>query len=129
VDVMSPAHAGTCAWVAVLAPVHLEAPHATVSLPFNLLTVPPPQHSVTVEVIENDAGSPVEDVEVRFSMYRASTDKMGLAKVALPDGVFELTIWKLGYHPVSKSIDVGSDFSIQLKIEALPEEVNEYWMG
>ena len=62
-------------------------------------------------------------------MYRASTDKMGLAKVALPDGAFELTIWKLGYHPVSKSIDVGSDFSIQLKIEALPEEVNEYWMG
>jgi len=129
VDVMSPTHAGTHTWAAVLPPLSLEAPHATVSLPFNLITVPPPQRTVIVEVVEKDTGSPVDDVEVRFSMYRASTDKMGVAKVRLPDGIFELAIWKLGYHGVSKSIEVVRDVRIQLTIKALPEEVNEYWMG
>ena len=128
-DLAVPAKEGMNSWSVTLTPSNLELPHERASSHFSFITVPPSEHTVTVKVIEKSTEAPVDDVEVRFGVYRASTDKFGLAKVGLPKGAFELAAWKLGYDAVTKNVKVTADVTIQVEIEILPEPVQEYWMG
>lgn len=129
VDLLAPATEGTSSWSVVLAASNLELPHARAASRFSFVTVPPPEHTVTVKVTEKGAESPVDNVEVRFGVYRDRTDEYGLAKVELPKGAYDLVVWKLGYEALTKAVEVTADAMLQVEIGLAPEPEEPYWTG
>ena len=128
-DFAAPATEGTYTWKVTLMGSKLELPHAKASSQFSFITVPPPDHSVTVKVIDKSTETPLDDVQVRLGVYRGCTDESGSAKVDLRKGTYDLVVWKLGYEPLTKPLEVISDVAIQVEIEAATEPEQEYWLG
>ena len=128
-DFAAPAAEGTYSWNVGLTAANLELPHARASSQFSFIAVPPPEHTVTVKVIERSTETPVDDVQVRLGVYRGCTDESGSAKVELRKGVYDLVVWKLGYEPLTKALEVIADVTVEVEIEAATEPEQEYWMG
>ena len=84
---------------------------------------------MSVKVIEKDAGTPVEDAQVRLGVYFAYSDATGLASVAMPKGTYDLDVLKTGYQPLSRVLDVNGDVAVEAKIAAVPpENPDAYWL-
>jgi hypothetical protein len=128
-DFVAPAAEGTYSWNVSLTASNLELPHARASCQFSFIAVPPPEHSVTVKVIDKNTETPVDDVQVRLGVYRGCTDVSGLAKVELRKGAYDLVVFKVGYEPLTKPLEVSSDVAVQAEIEVAVEPEQEYWMG
>jgi hypothetical protein len=45
-----------------------------------------------------------------------------LAEVDLPGGVYDLSIWKVGYEAPARTVDLNGDASVEVEVVALPEE-------
>ena len=98
VDLVAPASEGATSRSIRFAPTELRLPHGGASARFGFETVKPPQYSVTVKVVQKDAGTPVEDAQVRLGVYFAYSDPTGLARVAMPRGTYSLDVLKTGYE-------------------------------
>jgi hypothetical protein len=110
-------------WCAVnFAAADIETPHDAASSKFSVAIVRPPEHRLTVEVLEKDTKAPIEDAQVRLGAYRAATDPSGRAEVAMPKGTYDLTVWKVGYDAPSQIVDISDDISIQVEAEIVPPE-------
>ncbi len=68
VDLVAPATAGSTSRSIGFAPTELRLPHGGASARFGFETVNPPQYSVNVKVVQKDAGTPVEDAQVRLGV-------------------------------------------------------------
>ena len=91
--------------------------------------VRPPQYSVTVKVVQRDAGTPVEDAQVRLGVYFACSDQTGLAKVAIPQGTYGLDVLKTGYEADSRVLDVNGDVTVEVEVTVIPpENPDAYWL-
>jgi hypothetical protein len=109
--------------------------HATPTLPHaaatSVLTVnvsAPPEHRVTLRVIDKTAGTPLAGVELRIGRFRTASDAIGIASVELPGGTYEIGTWKNGYDIVSKTVVIGADTTIDLELTAAREPDQPYWM-
>lgn len=125
-DVAAPEAQGDHAWS-----FHTSAPkpphgHATSIVRF--VAVRPPEHRVTVEVIEKDSGVPLTGVELRLGRFRAATNEAGIAHVELPGGTYEVCAWKIGYDMLSTTAHVAADTTIHLEVAVAPEQKQPYWM-
>jgi hypothetical protein len=110
-------------WCAVsFAAAELETPHQGASSKFSVAIVRPPQHRLTVTVFEKDTNAPIEDAQVRLGPYGAATDPSGRAEVAMPKGIYDLTVWKVGYETPGKIVDIHDDVSIQVEATIVPPE-------
>ena len=98
VELTAPGTEGLALWSAMFAAAEPGLPHDEASATFSFRTARPPEHRVTVQVVEKETEAPLEDVEVRLGVYRASTDAAGLASLELPGGVYELNAWKISYE-------------------------------
>ena len=106
-------------------------PHAEASAPFSLRTVRPPEHVVTVKITEKETQTPLDNVEVRLGVYRASTNAQGLASIELPAGVYALDAWRTGYETLPITIEVRKDLLIQVEAVLCPEkdpDDSQVWM-
>jgi len=117
VELAAPAAEGIPSWSARFAAVAPELPHEEASATFSFRTARPPEHRVTVKVTDKETEAPLDNVEVRMGLYRASTDAQGLASLELPGGVYDLDAWKAGYATLPRTVDVGKDLMIH--VEAL----------
>jgi len=97
-------------------------PHAEASVAFSFRTARPPEHRITVKVTEKDTEAPLEKLEVRLGVYRASTDAQGLASLELPGGVYGLDAWKAGYETLPRTVEVGNDLMVQVEAVVVPEQ-------
>lgn len=127
-DLMPPAIDGALSWTVTLAAEERELPHRGASSTVSVLAVGPPEHVVTVGVIDRETQAPVERVEVRLGVYRGVTGGDGLAKLALPSGTYDLNTWKIGYEALSQVVDVAQDLAVQVELLVSPESHEEYWM-
>jgi hypothetical protein len=110
-------------WCAVnFAAADIDAPHDGSSSKFSVAIVRPPEHRLTVEVLEKDSKAPIEDAQVRLGAYRAATDPSGRAEVAMPKGTYDLTVWKVGYEAPGRTVDIREDVSIQVEAAIVPPE-------
>jgi hypothetical protein len=124
VDLAAPAKEGVHAWSATLA----SAPHQGASSCFSFLTVEPPEHTVTVRVIDRDTKAPVQDVAVRLGVYRASTGENGLAEIETAKGVYDLIIHKVGYETSPRTVEVTGDVDVPVEIVFAPKAIEDsYW--
>ena len=122
VGLAAPDAPGMLTWSARFAATELELPHAGASAEFCVVIVPPPEHRLTVTVIDKETAAPIADVQVRLGAYRAATDPSGRAEVRMPKGVYDLDIWKVGYQAPALTIEVVADIAVDIEAVRVPEE-------
>jgi hypothetical protein len=129
VDLFAPAREGATSRSIRFAPTELRLPHDGASARFGFETVRAPQYSVTVKVVQKDAGTPIEDAQVRLGVYFASSDQTGLAKMAIPHGTYDLDVLKTGYEALSRVLDVNGDVTVEVEVAVIPpENPDSYWL-
>jgi len=129
VDLVAPAKEGPTTRSIAFAPAELRLPHGGASARFGFETVKPPQHSVAVKVVQKDAGTPVEDAQVRLGVYFAYSDSNGVAKVAMPEGTYSLDVFKTGFEAPARVLDVCGDVTVEVEVVVIPpENPDAYWL-
>jgi hypothetical protein len=88
--------------------------HEAASATFSFRTDKPAEQRVTVKVIDEKTEAPLEDVEVRFGLYMASTAEDGLVDVHVPKGTYDVSIRKEGYQAQPMNVEVTGDLRIQV---------------
>ena len=106
----------------------LEASHGQVTSVVRFVASRPPEHHVTLEVIEKGSGVPLAGVELRLGRVRAVTNDAGLAHLDVPGGTCEVCAWKIGYDLLSQPALVAGDTTIRLEVAVTPEPEQPYWM-
>ena len=110
------------AWTASFSPAELKLAHDGTISRFSFVTVPEPEHSVFVTVINKETRAPIANAQLRLGIYRAVTNERGSAKVIVPSGEFPLIVTRAGYKMPERSILVSKDVRIRISAQALPEE-------
>ena len=131
VELAAPATDGTALWSARFAAAESGLPHDESSAAFSLRIARPPEHRVTVQVSDKGTKTPLEDVEVRLGVYRASTDAQGQAILELPGGVYPLGAWKAGYEMRTRTVKVGKELTIRVEAVVAPQKDSDderVWM-
>jgi hypothetical protein len=123
IGLAAPPRTGMFSWTATIAAEELKVPHAGASTTFSFVAVKPPEHRLTVKVIECASAAPLEDVQVGLGPYRAATDAAGLAQIETPAGNYRLAVWKSGFEAPPLSIEIAADTRVQVELKRLPEEV------
>jgi hypothetical protein len=119
---VAPADAGMFSWSVSFDAAGLALPHRGASSRFSIAIARPPEHKLTVKVVERETATPVENALVRLGAYRAATGGTGIAELMLPKGSYDLAVWKSGYEAPTKTIAVDADLSIEIAVAAAPEE-------
>jgi hypothetical protein len=122
IPLRAPASEGVHAWSVKFAPADLDLPHEPTSSTFSVAIVRPPQHRLTIKVIEQGTAAPIAHAQVRLGAYRAATDPSGLAEVDLPAGVYDLNVWKVGYEVPGQTVELNADVTVAIEVLRLPEE-------
>jgi hypothetical protein len=121
VELTAPGTEGTALWSASFAAAEPGLPHDESSAAFGVRIARPSEHRVTVQVADKATKAPLEDVEVRLGVYRASTDAQGRAILELPGGAYPLGAWKTGYEMRARTVKVGKDLMIRVEAVVVPE--------
>jgi len=121
-ELVAPAEAGMFSWSVKFGAADLAVPHRDASSRFSIAIVQPPEHRLTVKVIEQKTATPIENAQVRLGAYRAVTGASGLAELMLPKGSYDLDVWKSGYEAPTTPVMVDADLAVEIAITALPEE-------
>jgi hypothetical protein len=100
----------------------LTPPHVGAVANADIAVAKPPEHSLTITVVEKGSAAPVADVVLRLGAYRARTDGSGIAVVPVCAGEYDLRIWKAGYEAEPARVTVAGDAAIRIAAPALPEE-------
>jgi hypothetical protein len=130
IEVAAPAEEGRFSWSLRFSPTESHLPHETASAAFSFLTVRPPEHDISVNVVERGTHTPICDAQIRLGVYRASTDEAGIARFAVPAGEYRLFIWKAGYDAPERTVDVTRTEVVEVEADALPkEDPYAYWRG
>jgi hypothetical protein len=121
VRVLAPLQEGTHLWTARFSRSAVEKAHSPSSLPFSLTTVKPPEHRVTIEVVQQNTNTIIDNSEVRLGAFRALTNADGVAILEVPKGTYELNAWKVGYEFATRNLEVSGDVSIKVELPVEPE--------
>ncbi len=122
VELIAPDHEGLSAWSVRFAATELALPHDASAAEFRVAVVRPPEHRLTVKVIDKDSKAPIEDVQIRLGVYRGATDPAGMAEIMMPKGVHDLHVWKAGYEVPARPVDIKKDTSVEVEATVVPEE-------
>ena len=128
-SVPAPCAPGAYSWGVILESPSPADPHAGASSSFSFLSVPVPDHTVRVIVIEKTSQRPLPQVLARLGPFRVTTDDSGIALLEAPKGSYELAVWKAGYEALPMTVDVKGDVTVQIEIQVAAEPESEYWMG
>jgi hypothetical protein len=118
----APATEGLYAWSVKFEPGGLDLPHDHASTRFSVSIVRPPEHRLTIKVIEKDTAAPIANAQVRLGVFRGATDQSGLAQVDMPRGTYDLNVWKVGYEAPTKTVELNENISVEVEVLSVPEE-------
>ena len=92
----------------------------------------PPEHRVTVTVLDEDAESPLAGAEVRMGVHRGTTDASGRAHVEVHSGSYDLYVRKAGYKPHSERVPaVAGDMALYVTAARVSDadlDDDQVWM-
>ncbi|MSO82238.1 MAG: hypothetical protein EXQ53_02930 [Acidobacteria bacterium] len=125
-DVAAPAAEGDHCWR--LQATVPEPSHGQDDAIVRFVAVRPPEHRVTVAVIEKGRGVPLPGVELRLGRFRATTSEVGIAHLEVPGGTYDVSAWKIGYEMLSSTAHVAAGIAIRLEVAVAPEPEQPYWM-
>ncbi len=121
-----PSREGPQCWSVAFAATDLELPHLGSSAEFGFTAARPPEHRVAVAVTESNVATPVEETQIALGPYRAATDKTGMAHIEVPGGTYDLAVWKSGFEPASRTVEIAADVSVQLELIRRPKELTAW---
>jgi len=122
IPLQAPPTEGVATWTARFEASELDLPHDGAQTSFSAAVVRPPEHVLSVKVIEQATAAPIPDVELRLGAYRGTTGASGLAEIALPKGRYELRVWKVGFEAPPRPVEVGADAFVEIEALVVPEE-------
>jgi len=122
VDLVAPPKEGILSLSARFEAGELDLDHNSSMTRFGFVVVRPPEHMVTVRVVEQETGTPITDVQIRLGAYRAETDQNGQAQINSAKGTFELNIWKVGYDAPPGTVGVDADTLVQVYAAVVAED-------
>jgi hypothetical protein len=122
VELAAPETKGVATWTVRFAADGLDLPHEGADTAFSTAVVPPPEHRLTVKVIEQATAKPLAAVELRLGAYRGTTSASGTAEIALPKGRYQLHVWKAGYDAPPRPVEIGADAFVEVTAAVVPEE-------
>lgn len=122
VALKAPRKLGHHVWTVSFSPAELKLAHGAASSRFSFVTVPEPEHSVSVKVLNKKTKAPVAGAQVQLGPYRTVTDEKGAATLRVPKGGFEIVATRAGYEMPSRSLRVSKDVRVVITAEKLPEE-------
>lgn len=93
----------------------LALPHEATEATFSFRALQPPECTITLRVV-TDAVAPLDGIEVRLGPYRAETDDRGIARLDVPKGAHELSVWRIDVEPVAREVDVSGDAELTLPV-------------
>ncbi len=115
-----------------LSPSEQAPPHAGATAAFSFRTVVPPEHRVTVTVLDEDAKTPLAGAEVRMGVHWGTTDASGRAHVKVHSGSYDLYVRKAGYKPHSERVPaVSGDLALQVTATRVSDadlDDDQVWM-
>jgi hypothetical protein len=117
---MAPPAEGLATWSVRFA--GFELPHNGVATAFTVMIVRPPEHILTVKVIEKETAAPIADVELRLGAFRGTTGASGVAEIKMPKGIYDLQMWKVGYEAPPQPVEIGTDTFIEVEALTAPEK-------
>ena len=120
VALTAPAAEEVPSWTVRFGAAGLALPHDAASTTVAFRTAKPPENTVTIKLVAQATGVPVEGVEVRVGVYEASTDERGLATVAVPKDTYHITVRKDGYRAEPMTVEVTRDVTVQVEAVAVP---------
>jgi hypothetical protein len=100
----------------------LELPHEEASYHFGFTTARPPEHVVTVEVIDKNTKAPIKGAHVLLRPhsgypYRGYTDEGGVAKLEVPKGEYTLYASKGDeYQTFQTTVEITDDATIKAEL-------------
>jgi hypothetical protein len=129
VGLPAPASEGVHSWAVGFAAAASggDQPHAAASARFSFLTVNPPEHAVTVQVIDKETRTPVADAVVRVGPCRACTGEDGLATVEIAKGAYEVTVYKVDCEAFARAIEVNDNVAVGVELVFAPKLEDAYW--
>ncbi|MEI6874116.1 MAG: carboxypeptidase-like regulatory domain-containing protein [Spirochaetota bacterium] len=101
----------------------LERPHESASAGFGFLTAGPPEHRVSVEVVDQATDAPIVNADVILHPYRAYSDEQGVATIRVPKGHYEVYISESGKQTFRKPLDVADDATVKAVLLAIPPDL------
>jgi hypothetical protein len=122
ITLAAPARAGTHSWRAAFPAQEVKLEHEASSAAFGFAVVPPPEHRLTVKVMDAEGAAPLDGVELALGPYRAATDAMGTARLDIPTGRFSLAVWKSGFEGAPTDVEVTGDLLLQVEMKRVPQE-------
>ena len=105
-----------------------KLPHTDATSVVTFVVSRPPEHRVTLHVIDKASGAQLAGVELRLGSFRTVTNDDGRAQVEVPGGSYDVGTWKNGYEVLSRTVDITCDTTIRLELAAVPELEQPYWM-
>lgn len=129
VPLRAPSFDGVSSWSVDFDPIGLPLPHLAGSASLGFRTVKPPDHIVTVKVIDPGTETPLADAQVHLDIYHGATNEEGLVKLALPKAAYQINVRKAGYECVPTPIDVIDDLDVQVTVSPVQDNLDdELWM-
>ena len=122
VALTAPTAEGLSKWSVRFAAEDLALPHDGTAAEFSAMVARPPEHRLTVKVVEQKSKAPITDVQIRLGPFRGTTDPAGIAEVMMPKGTYDLHVWKTAYEAPAHSIEIRGDLSIEVEAVFVPEE-------
>jgi len=100
--------------------------HQGSAYPFAFVTATPPDHVVTVEVIDKDSRTPLSKAFVTLHSsggfpYRNHTDDAGVARVSVPKGEYRVYVLKEDYKDSQTTAAIASDVTIKAELLFAPD--------
>lgn len=120
VEVTAPSAEGVYSRIVNFSPPELELPHEGASSKFSFRTARPPEHTVTVEVVDKDSKAPLKNADVLLNIYRGSCDECGVAKVEVPKGKYDLYVSKDDYETFQTSVEVTENITVKAELVFAP---------
>jgi hypothetical protein len=120
VELEAPGVDGYYRWSVKFRKPDLELPHEEASDHFGFTTASPPEHMVTVEVIDEDTKAPIKNALVTLrscgTPYRNRTDGGGVARVSVPKGEYEVYVSAYDKETFKTTVEVASDIAIEAEL-------------
>ena len=122
IQLQAPPQEGLITWSVRFGASDLDVPHDVSNTSFSIAVARPPEHVLSVKVIEHATSVPIPDVELRLGAYRGTTGELGLATIAIPKGRYELRVWKAGFEAPPRPLDIDGDAFVEIEALVVPEE-------
>jgi hypothetical protein len=98
----------------------IAVPHEPVDASFTFMATRPPDHCVTVSIVDRATGVGLADVEVWVGRYALMTDPAGTARAEVPSGAYEISMRRDGFSAEPIQVEVGEDVAVRVEAAQVP---------